>query len=710
MNQPVTLSTRDGVAVITVDNPPVNALSAGVPEGILTAIETAERDSSVRAVVMICAGRTFISGADIKELEEAARNPASGGPDLHPLLTRIEDCSRPVIMAIHGMALGGGLELAMAGHYRVALAEASLGAPEVNLGIIPGAEGTQRLPRLVGVAAAVEMCVSGKPIKAPEALRLGLIDRVIEADLLSGAMTFAGEVAGLPVRKTRERNVLGSAADHAAIFAAGRAQAGKIRRNQTAPLAALEALEAAATLPFEQGCKKEREIVRRILAGDQAKAMIHLFFAERAVARVPGIPKETATYPISNVGIIGAGTMGGGIAMACANAGIPVLLKETEQAALDRGMAAIRKNYESSVKKGRFSQAVMDQRMALIRPQLTYDGFNQSGLIIEAVFESLSLKKQIFGEIDKIAKPDCVLASNTSTLDIDEIAAATGRPQMVIGLHFFSPAHVMRLVEIVRGKDASNEVVATSLAIAKKLGKVGVVVGNCRGFVGNRMMLPYMREAQLLAEEGSTPEKVDRALTDFGMAMGIFAVDDMGGIDLAYRVKQEYAHLRKPGERVPLVLDKLYEMGRWGQKRGAGWYRYDETRAPIPDPEVHALIEKTASEAGIVRRSVTPEEIVERSIYVMINEGARILEEGHAQRAADIDVIYCTGYGFPGYRGGPMWYADAVGLKNVYARVLEFKRDYGDLWEPAPLLKRLAEEGGSFAAWDASKERSAAAT
>jgi 3-hydroxyacyl-CoA dehydrogenase len=537
-----------------------------------------------------------------------------------------------------------------------------------------------------------------------------LIDRVITGDLLSGATTFAREVADLPVRKTREKNIPGSAADHAAIFAAGRAQAGKIRRNQTAPLAALEALEAAATLPFEQGCKKEREIVRRILAGDQAKAMIHVFFAERAVARVPGIPRDTPTYPIANVGIIGAGTMGGGIAMACANAGITVLLKETEQAALDRGMAAIRKNYESSVKKGRFSQEVMDQRISLIHPQLTYDDFDKSDLIIEAVFESLPLKKQIFGEIDKIAKPDCVLASNTSTLDIDEIAAATGRPQMVIGLHFFSPAHVMRLVEIVRGKDASNEVVATSLAIAKKLGKVGVVVGNCRGFVGNRMMLPYMREAQLLAEEGSTPEKVDRALTDFGMAMGIFAVDDMGGIDLAYRVKQEYAHLRKPGERVPLVLDKLYEMGRWGQKRGAGWYRYDETRAPIPDPEVHALIEKTASEAGIVRRSVTPEEIVERSIYVMINEGARILEEGHAQRAADIDVIYCTGYGFPGYRGGPMWYADAVGLKNVYARVLEFKRDYGDLWEPAPLLKRLAEEGGSFAAWDASKERSAAAT
>jgi len=702
MSQPVTLSARDGIAVITIDNPPVNALSPGVPEGILTALDTAERDPSVRAIVVIGGGRTFIAGADIKELEEAARNPAAGGPDLHPLLTRIEDCAKPVIMAIHGTALGGGLEIAMAGHYRVAVADASLGAPEVNLGIIPGAEGTQRLPRLVGVAAAVEMCVSGRPIKAPDALRLGLIDKVMDGELLSGALDFARDVAGERVRKTREKNDnLGSAAGNAALFAAGRAQAGKIRRNQTAPLAALEALEAATTLPFEEGCKKEREIVRRVLAGDQAKAMIHIFFAERAVARVPGISKNTATYPISNVGIIGAGTMGGGIAMACANAGISVLLKETEQAALDRGMATIRKNYDSSVKKGRFPQAVMDQRMALIHPQLTYDGFNQADLIIEAVFESMPLKKQIFGEIDKIAKPDCVLASNTSTLDVDEIAAATLRPRMVIGLHFFSQAQVMRLVEIVRGKAASNEVVATSLAIAKKLGKVGVVVGNCRGFVGNRMMLPYMREAQFLLEEGSTPERVDRALTDFGMAMGIFAVDDMGGIDLAYRVKQEYAYLRKPGERVPLVLDKLYEMGRWGQKRGMGWYRYDEARAPISDPEVLALIEKTAREAGIPQRSVTPEEIIERSIYVMINEGARILEEGHAQRAADIDVIYCTGYGFPGYRGGPMWYADTVGLKNVYARVRDFHQRYGHLWEPAPLLQKLAEGGSSFAAHDA---------
>ena len=420
------------------------------------------------------------------------------------------------------------------------------------------------------------------------------------------------------------------------------------------------------------------------------------------MAKIPDIPKDTAVYNIRQAAIIGAGTMGGGIAMACANAGISVLLKEVEQAALDRGLATIRKNYENSVKKGRFSQEVMDQRMALIHPQLTYDGFEQADLIIEAAFESMELKKRIFAEIDKIAKPDCVLASNTSTLDIDEIASVTSRPRMVIGLHFFSPANVMRLVEIVRGKATSKEVVATALALAKKLGKVGVVVGNCWGFVGNRMMLPYMREAQFLVEEGATPEQVDRALTNFGMAMGIFAVDDMGGIDLQWRVRQEYKHLEKPGVRMPLVLEKLFHLGRYGQKTGAGWYRYDENRKPIPDPEVHALIEKTAREGGIERRHITDDEIIERCIYIMINEGARILEEGYALRAADIDVIYLTGYGFPAYRGGPMWYADTVGLKKVRDRIREFHQKHGEFWEPAPLLNKLADQGETFAAYDAS--------
>jgi 3-hydroxyacyl-CoA dehydrogenase len=696
----VTVTHSGGVAVVAIDNPPVNALSPGVPEGILAAIDGAQFDPSVIAVVVIGAGRTFIAGADIKELERAAHGSGAQGPNLHRLLQRIEDCAKPVVMAIHGTALGGGLEVAMAGHFRVASPDAQMGQPEVNLGIIPGAEGTQRLPRLVGIAAAVEMCVSGKPIKAPEALRLGLIDRIIEGDLRAGAIEFARDAR--PGLKTRERSdKLGWDSSNAPIFAAGREMARKTRRNMIAPLAAIDALEAAATLPFEEGCQREREILRERLASDECRALIHAFFAERAVSKIADIPKETPVLPIRKAAIVGAGTMGAGIALACANAGIAVVIKDVDQAALDRGMATIRKNYEGSVAKGRFSKEVADQRLGLIHPQTGYDGFEDADLIIEAAFESMDLKKRIFAEIDQVAKPDCILATNTSTLDIDEIARVTSRPEMVVGLHFFSPANVMRLVEIVRGAQTEKPVIATALALAKKLGKVGVVVGNCRGFVGNRMMLPYMREAQFLAEEGATPEQVDAALYDFGMAMGIFAVDDMGGIDVGWRVRQEYKHLDKPGVRTPLVLDKLYQMHRLGQKTGAGWYRYGGgDRKPIPDPEVHALIEKTAVEAGIPRRSISTEEIVERCIYTLVNEGARILEEGYAQRAADIDVIYMTGYGFPAYRGGPMWYADAVGLKNVYQRVREFHERFGELWEPAPLLKRLAESGESFAAHD----------
>jgi 3-hydroxyacyl-CoA dehydrogenase len=697
MNEFVSYQIQNGVAVLTVNNPPVNALSPGVPEGIQAGIDAAVRDVSVQAVVLIGGGRTFIAGADIKELEAAARNPESGGPELHSLLAAIEDCPKPVVIAIHGTALGGGLEIAMAGHYRVASADALLGTPEVNLGIIPGAEGTQRLPRLVGVPAALEMCVSGKPVGAAAALKMGLIDRVIDPDLRSGAIAFARE-AGKPV-KTRERSITG--AEDPAIFATWREQARKIRPNQTAPLRAIEAIEAAARLPFEAGCRREREIASECLASPQAQAMIHVFFAERAVSKVPGLSPDAKPCPVRKVAIIGAGTMGGGIAMACANAGIPVLLKDADQAALDRGFAAVRRNYESSVKKGRFSQEVMDQRMALIHPQVTYDGFSEADLILEAAFESMDVKKHLFRQIDEIARPDCILATNTSTLDIDEIAAATSRPEMVVGLHFFSPAHVMRLVEIVRGKRTRDEVIATALAVAKMLKKTGVVVGNCRGFVGNRMMFPYMREAQFLVEEGATPEQVDAALVDFGMAMGIMAVDDMGGIDLLWRVRQEHKHLDKPGVRKPIIHDKLYELGRWGQKRNAGWYRYDETRRPIPDPEVLAIIEQTSREAGIERRSISREEIVERCLYAMINEGARILEEGYASRAGDIDVIYTTGYGFPAWRGGPMWYADSVGLKNIYATIRGFEKRFGSgLWEPAPLLRELAASGGTFTAWE----------
>jgi 3-hydroxyacyl-CoA dehydrogenase len=697
-NELVILAAKDGIGVITIDNPPVNALSRGVLDRLEMSLDRAIAVSAVRAIVIIGAGRTFVAGADINELASG-----SEGPNLHSLLLKIEDSPKPVVFAIHGTALGGGLEIAMAGHYRVASPDAQVGQPEVNLGIIPGAEGTQRLARLAGIAKAVEMCVSGAPVKSPEALRDGILDRIIEGDLLSGAVAFALEVAAQnsPHRKTREKNEkLDSASENEPLYSAGRKQAGKIRRNQIAPLKAIEAIQAAATLPFEEGCKKERALFTECISSDQAKAMIHAFLGEREVAKIPGISKDTPLYPISSAAIIGAGTMGGGIAMAFANAGISVLLKDGDQAALDRGMATIRKNYDSSVKRGRLTQELMDQRIALIHPQLTYEGFDLADIIVEAVFESMALKKQIFSEIGKIAKPDCLLATNTSTLNVDEIAGATSRPRMVVGLHFFSPANVMRLVEIVRGKATSNEVIATALALTKKLKKVGVVVGNGRGFVGNRIMFPYMREAQFLVEEGATPEQVDGALVEWGMAMGILAVDDMAGIDVAWRVKQEYKHLDKPGVRVPLVLDRLYEMGRLGQKTGRGWYRYEEDRKPIPDPEVNALIEKTAKEAGIEPRKIETDEIIERCIYAMINEGARVLEEGIALRANDIDIIYLTGYGFPVYRGGPMWYADTVGVDKVYKRVAEFHQRFGELWEPSPLLKRLAEEGKTFASLD----------
>jgi 3-hydroxyacyl-CoA dehydrogenase len=702
MSELVTLnSIGGGVALITINNPPVNALSPGVPEGIEAALDRAISDPATRAIVLIGAGRTFIAGADINQLATAA-----GPPDLHSLLQKIEDCPHPIVAALHGTALGGGLEVAMAAHYRVATADAQVGQPEVNLGIIPGAEGTQRLPRLAGIAKAVEMCVTGAPVKVQDALQAGIIDRIVEGDLLTGAAAFVLERAssGEPHPKTRERNErLGSSAENEPIFEAGREQARKIRRNQTAPLKAIEAIKAAAALPFEEGRRWERELFSECVASDQAKAMIHAFLGEREVAKVPGDTKDTPVLPVAQAAIVGAGTMGGGIAMAFANAGIRVRIKEMEQAALDRGLSTIRKNYERSLKSGRLTPQQLEERMALIRPQLDFEGFDQADLIVEAAFENMALKKQIFGELDKIAKQDCMLASNTSTLDIDEIANATSRPQNVIGLHFFSPANVMRLMEIVRGQGTRAEVIATALALAKKLKKVGVVVGNCHGFVGNRMFLPYMREAQFLVEEGATPEQVDRVLYNWGMAMGIFAVDDMAGIDVGWRVRQEYKQHEKPGVRTPLVLDKLYEMGRLGQKTGRGWYLYGEDRKAVPDPEVNALIEKTARAAGIERRAITDDEIIERCLYIMINEGARILEESYALRANDIDIVYLTGYGFPVYRGGPMWYADTVGLSRVYERVLKFHRRHGELWEPAPLLKRLAEEGSTFADFDKQK-------
>ena len=700
--------TRDGeVGIITVNNPPVNALSPGVPEGIASAIETIQKDDQLKAGILIGGGRTFIAGADIREFGKMTSGLRRGG-SLLPFLLTIEDSTKPMIAAIHGTAFGGGLEFAMAFHYRVASPSAQVGQPEVKLGIIPGAAGTQRLPRLGGVAKAVEMCAIGDPISASEALKHGIVDRIIEGDLLSGAVAFAREVlaSGAQPPKSRERDEK-LAGDHSASFAAAREQAQKRMRGQSAPLAAIDAVEAATTMSFEDGCKKEAELFQQCLFDNQSKALIHVFFGEREVGKIPGIGKDTATIEIRKAAVIGAGTMGGGIAMNYANAGIPVIIREVSQEALDRGVATIAKNYANSVKKGRFSQEVMDRRMALITPQTTYQGFEDADIVVEAVFEGMDLKKQVFGELDKICKPGAVMASNTSTLNIDEIASATSRPQMVIGHHFFSPANVMRLLEIVRGKATSNEVIATSMALAKRLKKVGVLVGNCRGFVGNRMFHQYMREAQYLVEEGAGIPNVDAALYEFGMAMGPLATGDLAGLDVGWRIRKEYKDDQNETRGLK-VADRLCESGRYGQKTGAGYYRYDENRRAIPDPDVEKLAEQVAVENGISRRTIGPDEIVERTIYALINEGAKILEEGFALRAVDIDIIYINGYGFPAWRGGPMWYGDTVGLKKVYDRVCEFHEQMGELWTPAPLLKQLAEHEKTFADFDKEKRAAAA--
>src|SRR5713226_5576426 len=623
MSELVKFSNQGGIGVITVDNPPVNALSPGVPEGILAAVKQAQTDDSIQALVLIGSGRTFIAGADIREFGKITSGERKDKFSLTELMLAMEDSSKPVICAIHGTAFGGGLEVAMGAHYRVAVASAQVGQPEVKLGLIPGAGGTQRLPRLAGVAKAVEMCAGGNPITAQDALKFGILDRLIEGDLLAGAVAFARGVAGKPAPKTRERKEkLGTAVQNAPIFAAARENARKKQRGLMAPLAAIDAVEAATKLSFEEGCETERKLFAECLFSDQSKALIHVFFGEREVAKIPDMPKETPIIPVNSAAVVGAGTMGGGITMALVNAGIPVLLKETDQAALDRGLATIQKNYANSVKRGRFTQQFVEERLKLIKPTLRYDGFDTVDMVIEAVFEGMALKKEVFGELDRNCKPGAILASNTSTLNIDEIASATQRPQAVIGTHFFSPANVMRLLEIVRGKATGKDVIATCMHLSKKIGKVGVLVGNCRGFVGNRMFGPYRREAQFLVEEGASVEAVDGALYDYGMAMGPLATGDLAGLDVGWRIRKEYRHLEKPGVRQPLVEDRLCEMGRYGQKTGAGWYKYDENRRAIPDPTVEEDVRKWAAEAGVKQHAISKEEIVDRLIYALVNEGA----------------------------------------------------------------------------------------
>jgi len=701
MNNLVKVTNDNDVAIITIDNPPVNALGPGVPEGIGAAIDEINRDPAIKAAIVIGAGRTFVAGADIKEFGKMT----AGGPrrSLLPLLLKIEDSTKPVVMAIHGLAFGGGLELAMAGHYRVASPSAQVGQPEVKLGIIPGAGGTQRLPRLIGIAKAVEMCAEGKPVSARDAATLGLIDRVIDSDLLAGAIAFAREIADKPARKTRERNYndkQGTAADTAAIFPAARDTAGKKQRGLIAPLAAIDAVEASTKLSFDQGCEAEAKLFTDCLFSDQSKALIHVFFGEREVAKIPDIPKETPVLPVNRVAVVGSGTMGGGIAMVFANAGIPALLKDVDEAALEQGLNKIKKNYAMSVQRGRITQAFADERLRLITPVLSYDAFSEVDMVVEAVFEGMALKKTVFADLDRVCRKGAILATNTSTLDIDEIGGVTSRPESVIGTHFFSPANVMRLLEIVRGKKSSKEIIATCMQLSKRLGKIGVLVGNCRGFVGNRMFGPYRREAQFLIEEGSDAHSVDQALVDFGNAMGPMATGDLAGLDVGWRIRKEYRHLEKPGIRQPFAEDRLCEMGRYGQKTLRGWYLYDENRRPTPDPEVTEFVRQWSAEAGIPKRQISSAEIVDRCIYALVNEGARILKEGYALRAVDIDIIYINGYGFPAHRGGPMWYADTVGLQKVYERVCEFNQQLGELWAPAPLLKSLAQAGKTFADFD----------
>ena len=693
--------TRDGeIAIITIQNPPVNALSPGVPQGILASIATITADDSIKAAVLIGANKRFIAGADIKEFAKITSGGKRDSIGLNEVLDKVENCPKPVIAAIEGHAFGGGLETAMACHYRIASATAQVGQPECKLGIIPGAGGTQRLPRLAGVAKAAELCAFGDPVRANDALALGIVDQVVDGDMLAAAVAFARDAATKPVIRTRDRNEkLSEAFD----FDAARKGAAKRSRNLMAAQKAIDAVEAATKLSFDEGLLHEQKLFMECLYSDQSKAMIHVFFGEREVSKIPGIGKDTPVIPIVSAAVIGGGTMGGGIAMCFANAGIAVRIRETSQEALDRGLAIIRKNYSNSVKKGRFPQEVMDQRMALITPQLNYDGFDEVDIVIEAVFEGMALKKQIFGELDGIVKQGAILASNTSTLSIDEIAAATKRPEYVIGTHFFSPANVMKLLEVVRGTATSLTVINTCMQLGKRLSKVSVLVGNCFGFVGNRMFGPYRREAQFLVEEGASVPAIDKVLYDFGMAMGPLATGDLAGLDVGWRIRKEIAHLQKPGIRQPIAEDLLCEMGRYGQKTGAGWYKYDENRQASVDPEVTAWVEQWSAEKGIAQHEIGGDEILDRCLYALVNEGARILEEGFALRSVDIDIVYLYGYGFPAHRGGPMKYADLVGLPKVYERICEFEKQHGELWKPAPLLERLAKENSTFAAYDKSR-------
>src|SRR5688572_11416645 len=701
MSDLIRYQVRDRVAVLTVDNPPVNALGPGVLEGIEAAVARASADPDVDAMVLVGAGATFIAGADIRIFGtlKTREQSLARSEGTHARLLRIEDSTKTLVAAIHGNALGGGLEVAMSCHYRVMAPDAKVGQPEVMLGIIPGAGGTQRLPRLCGAEMAIEMCTAGKPVAAQKALTAGIVDQIAGANLLDDAIAFAKSKAGA-VRKTRERSEkIADREAGVAACAAARTALAKTARGVKAPFKAVDAIEGAFTLDFERGSARERELFAECVTSHESRALVHMFFADREAAKVPDVPKDTPVTTIARAAVIGAGTMGGGIAMAYANAGIPVLLKDVDQTAVQKGMATIRKNYESTVAKGKMTADAMAKTLSLITPTTTYDGFETVDIVVEAAFEDMDLKKAIFADLGRITKPSCILASNTSTLDIDEFAKASGRAQKVIGHHFFSPANVMKLLEIVRGAETDKETIATSLALAKRLGKIGVVVGNCFAFVANRMLAYYMREALLLLEEGATVPQIDKAMTDLGMPVGPFGMQDIAGIDVGWRIRQFLKSIGKTRAEGPqsAVPDRLYEMGRYGQKTGAGWYKYEAgSRDRIHDPLVDQIAAEEAAKRGIARRAVTDDEIIARIMTALANEGARVLEEGYATRASDIDAVYCYGFGYPRHVGGPMFYADSVGLPTVLARVKQYRETFGDYWKPAALLEKLAAEGKTF--------------
>ena len=684
MTQFVAVTHDDDVAVVTIDNPPVNAMSFHVREPLLAALKKLRDDASVAAIVIACAGRTFVAGADITEFGKPIRKP-----ELRDLIATLETLAKPTVAAIHGTALGGGLELALGCHFRVADKAAKLGLPEVKLGLLPGGGGTVRLPRLVGAEKALRMIVSGVPAGAEQALADGLVDAIYESDLIANAVAFARQKAGAggPLVAVRDRPV---DADLVA-FDAEVAGFAKKAKGLEAPVACAQSVRNAITLPFDEALAKERELFVQLVSGDQSKAQRHLFFAEREAAKVPGIGKEIKPRAIRKVGIVGAGTMGGGIAMSFANGGLPVTLVETSEEALRRGLAGIEKNYAISVSRGSLAGEAKARRLALITGSVDYADLADCDLIVEAVFEDMAVKKEVFSKLDQIARPGAILATNTSYLDVDAIAAMTGRPQDVAGTHFFSPANIMKLLEVVRGRETAPDVLVTLLGLARAIGKVPVVVGVCHGFVGNRMLAARSAENEDLLLEGATPSQIDKAFTDFGWPMGPFQMSDLAGLDIGWRN-------RKALGRTAPIADALCEQGRFGQKTGKGFYLYPNgSRTPVADPEVEALIEAQSAAKNIARRAISDTEIIERTLFPMINEGAKILEEGIAARASDIDIVWVNGYGFPVGKGGPMFWAGLNGLEPIVERLRYWHGRTGrEAFRPTPLLVKLAEAGNTF--------------